>query len=256
MEKIAHGILEERSHLHRFLQNLPDAPEGQREYGDKPDLLIRAQSGIIGIEHTRLYHPTSEGEMPLQALEALQQRAVELAWEAFRERGGPPLVVHVDFNNRLIRKSEVRDIATRICEVVARIDVQRGESRTIEAWRLKRTEPGALPPHVDEIWILNPDFPEPESLWGVPRGGVIPVLTKERLQEEITQKEAKLPEYRKICDSLWLLLVADGFTLATHFKLPDDIGEMEFVSDFDRVFFFHNFECNAVELRVTRRHSL
>jgi hypothetical protein len=256
MDKIARNILEERSHLHRFLENLPDAPVGERDYRDKPDLLIRTPLVTIGIEHTRLYWPIADREMPLQALEALQQRAVELAWEAFEERGGPPLVVHVAFNNRVIRKSEVRDIAARICAVVARFNLQRGEEHTIEGWRLRRAEPDALPVQVDEIWILHPDFPEPESLWGVPRGGAIPVLTKEQLQEEITQKETKLSEYRKICDSLWLLLVADGFTLATHFKLPDDIREMVFASDFDRAFFFHNFDCEAVELELTRRTPL
>ena len=256
MDKIAHNILEERSHLYRFLESLPDAPVGERDYGDKPDLLIRTQSGTIGIEHTRLYWPTAGQEMPLQALEALQQRAVDLAWKAFEERGGPPLVVHVRFNNRVIRKSEVRNVADRIRAVVARVNLPRGEKQTIEGWRLRRAEPGVLPVQIDEIRILNPDFPEPESLWGVPWGGAIPVLTKEQLQAEIAQKETKLPEYRKICDSLWLLLVADGFTLSTHFKLPDDIREMIFVSGFDRAFFFHNFECSAVELKVTRRTSL
>jgi hypothetical protein len=50
---------------------------------------------------------------------------------------------------------------------------------------------------------------------------------------------------------LWLLLVSDGFSPSTALKLPEEIGELQFTTGFDRVFYFNNFEHTSTELAIS-----
>jgi hypothetical protein len=241
---------EERSHLVRFLDSLPGAPEGVRDFdGEKPDLVILTAGHRIGIEHTQLISTRgSLGTRFPKEAESLETRCVERARTLFEERGGPPLYVYVYFSHRPIRKPDIPAIAERLADVVARVaPTEPRAQREIEAWSYNRTASAPLPEQVEELWIIKPARPDAESLWGVPRGGAVPELTRERIQEEIDVKNAKLADYRSRCDEAWLLLVANGFSPATDLRLPEGFDET-FVFGFDRVFYFHNFSLKVVEL--------
>jgi hypothetical protein len=242
---------EERSHLARFLESLPGAPAGARDFGDKPDLVIHTETHRIGIEHPQVF-PLQDvlGKPFPKEAESLDQRSVERAQQLFEERGGPALLVYVYvyFNDMPIRKADVPGIAERLSAVVPRIaPVGPGNWIEIESWSYNRTAPGVLPEQVEELFVIRPPRPDAESLWGVGRAGTVPDLTRERIQEAIDEKGAKLAEYRSRCEEMWLLLVAHGFSPATDLRLPEGFAET-FTFGFDRVFYFHNFSGKVVEL--------
>lgn len=240
---------EERSHLVRFLESLPGAPAGTRDFGDKPDLVIHTATHRIGVEHTQVLRLEGPRGKPFpKEAESLEQRSVERAQQLFEERGGPALFVYVYFNDQPIRKADVAGIAERLAAVVPRIaPVDPGAWTEVESWSYNRTAPGALPEQVEELYVIRPPRPDAESLWGVGRAGTVPDLTRERIQEAIDEKGAKLAEYRSRCDEVWLLLVAHGFSPATDLRLPEGFAET-FTFGFDRVFYFHNFSLKVVEL--------
>src|SRR5688572_4884547 len=47
--------LDERNDLSLFVEMIGGIAESQCEFSDVPDLLIKTDSGVVGIEHTRLY---------------------------------------------------------------------------------------------------------------------------------------------------------------------------------------------------------
>jgi hypothetical protein len=244
---------EERSHLARFLESLPGAPVGNREFGDKPDLVIHTATHRIGIEHTQVFRLQDALGKPFpKEAESLEKRLVERAQQLFEGQGGPALFVYVSFNDLPIRKADVQGVAERLAAVVAQIaPTEPGAQTEVEAWSYNRTAPGAIPDQVEELYIIRPARPDAESLWGVSRAGTVPDLTRDRIQETIDEKNAKLAEYRRRCEEVWLLLVAHGFSPATDLRLAEGFAET-FTFGFDRVFYFHNFSGEVVELPCAR----
>lgn len=242
---------EERSHLVRFLESLPDPPQGDRHFDDKPDLIIVTPRHRLGIEHRQLFDvDQSVGRTFPKEAESLESHCVTRAQTLFEHEDGRNLLVYVYFNAKRLLKTDVEPIAERLAEIVCEVaPTEPGSECRIKARRYNHTASVCIPPQIEGLWIVNPPSLG-ESLWSVPRSGVVPMLTPERLQSDIDTKNPKVPEYRKVSDELWLLLVADGFSPATDLRLPDDFGSDRFVSDFDRVFYFHNFTQKVVEFAL------
>jgi hypothetical protein len=238
------NLEQERQHLLGFLSTLSDAPVGVACIGGRPDLLIRSGGGIIGIEHTRLFHST--GQISLTQ-DNLQDQIVREAWTQYRKQGGPPRSVDIYFHDGKLQKRDIRLYAERIRTFVAQLALARGESRHVEAWAANRYSTNTLPPQIESIWIDAVDGDE-DSLWGVARSGVVPELTRELVESRINTKESHITEYRSNCTSLWLLLVADGFTPATHFRISDQLGQEPIGTGFDRLFVFHYFKRELIEI--------
>jgi hypothetical protein len=239
---------EERSHLMRFLDALPDSPAGSREFRDKPDMVITTSGHRIGIEHTQLIrkHESAARPFPKEA-ESLEDRCVDHAKELFERRGGRSLFVYPHFNHRAFRKAEVEGLALQLAAAVEEIlATDPAPRRHVEAWSFNRVALHPLPPQIEYLWV---DDARGESLWGAVRADGVLVLDRDRIQAEISLKEAKVAGYRQECDEVWLLLVSDGFSPATELRLPENIEEERFVSTFDRLFYFNNFSHKVVELR-------
>jgi hypothetical protein len=149
---------EERSHLVRFLESLPGAPAGTRDFGDKPDLVIHTATHRIRVEHTQVLRLEGALGKPFpKEAESLEQRSVERAQQLFEERGGPALFVYVYFNELPIRKADVAGIAERLAAVVPRIaPADPGAWTEVESWSYNRTAPGALPEQVEELYVIRP----------------------------------------------------------------------------------------------------
>jgi hypothetical protein len=66
-----------------------------------------------------------------------------------------------------------------------------------------------------------------------------------RIQNVLDEKESKVREYRKICDEVWLLIVASSDFFSSQFTLDSRIAQMQLTSSFDRVFLLEEPE-NAI----------
>lgn len=244
------NLEQERQHLLEFLNTLPEAPIAiaMACIGGRPDLVLRTDNGFIGIEHTRLVHSSEHVSLNQ---DNLQDQIVREAWARYREQGEPPRLVHIHFHPGRLQKRDIRPYAERIQTFVAQLDLMPGESRHIEAWAANRERNDTLPPQIESIWIDAVET-EDESLWGVERSSVVPELTRGLIESRIREKEIHIPAYRTECTYLWLLLVADGFSPATHFIIPHRLAEYPFVSGFDRIFVYHHFKRELLELPTSR----
>lgn len=242
----------ERSHLTRFLASLAEPPVGNRIFRDRPDLVIETATGRLGIEHTQLVQSRdSLARSNAMRSESLESRVVERAQGEFEAAGGPLLDIHFHFSQRPMRKSDVNGIARALVAAVNEIiESNPSPDDPVEAWRYNRGALNPLPAQIEYLWI---DHGKGESLWGVTRSGGILVMDQDRIQAEIDVKDAKVAEYRSECDELWLLLVSDGFSPSTALKLPEEVGELQFTTGFDRVFYFNNFENTSTELAMTAK---
>jgi hypothetical protein len=256
---------EEKYHLERFAESFSEFPNGIRDYAetsaDKPDLMVHAPEGIIGIEHTRLFRiPDSPAEPIMQEQEALQNRIVTGAHEAYQAAGGRAAYLLVYFDERVpLRQAEVVMYSGKLTEAMRFLEIELGsESNSkflIENWKYNQRFPNGLPPGIHSIhfnYVTKPGF----ELWGAARTAFIPSLTQERIQAKIGDKEKRLDDYRTRCNQLgrcyqvWLLIVCDLSAPSSHFDLPNDVRAVSYKSNFDRVFLMKLFSNSILPLSL------
>lgn len=71
------------------------------------------------------------------------------------------------------------------------------------------------------------------------------------IQREIDTKNVKCPEYRKLCDELWLLLDIDAATPSRFIELTEKALEAAYPSAFDRAFVLVRFGNAYHELKLS-----
>ena len=57
-----------------------------------------------------------------------------------------------------------------------------------------------------------------------------------RIQTTLDEKESKVSEYRKTCQTVWLLIIADRNFFSSAFSFEPNLLRITFQSSFDRVF--------------------
>jgi hypothetical protein len=251
MKRDSFNKLEEKAHLRRFIDCFSGLPEGEADFTtDEPDLIIRGKFGSLGIEHTRIYRSVPSSEVAMKALESLEQKIIDKAREAYEKVHTEPASVAVLFNlHTNLSTEKILLLATTIAEVVATSMPRVGVDIFIENPLIF---PKWLPLEISGIFV-NHLARGSKSLWDVGRGGGVPDLTSNMIEERISKKEFLLEKYRANgCTEVWLLLVIDGFAPSSNFCLPEDISNKVFRSQFDQVFLFRNFTREIVTLSTKR----
>jgi hypothetical protein len=234
---------QETQHLQHFIEIYPDIPSGKKEFKDSPDLRILAENEIIGIEHTQIIN---EKEVGGKAHEVLEERIVRKAQDIFEQENLTPLYVYTHFSKGTkLFKDKVNKIAYSLAMLVLDNLPEKGQHKFIECWQL----PYEFPPEISSvhIWWFEK---ETTPLWAVPRAGMVPDLTSNLIQNIIQRKETLLQKYRKSCDKVWLLIVADGFTPVGHWIVTDDTLNTEYITNFGRVILFENFSGKFRDLKA------
>lgn len=73
-----------------------------------------------------------------------------------------------------------------------------------------------------------------------------------RIQNVLDEKESKVTEYRKTCDEVWLLIVANRNFFSSQFTPDSRLAQMQFTSSFDRVFLLEEPQNTIHEFRVAK----
>lgn len=73
-----------------------------------------------------------------------------------------------------------------------------------------------------------------------------------RIQSVLDEKESRIVEYRKKCDSVWLLIVANGAFFSSQFTLDSRLKKAAFETSFDRVFLLEEPQNTVHEFYVDR----
>jgi len=71
-----------------------------------------------------------------------------------------------------------------------------------------------------------------------------------RIQSALDEKESKVSEYRKTCQTVWLLIVADRNFFSSTFSFEPNLLQMTFQSSFDRVFLLDEPQNSIYEFKT------
>ena len=229
--------------------------DSQCEFSDAPDLLVRQDSKVIGVEHTRLYReedgiPSGRQRRPQ---ESLHVQIVDRAFEKYQTRRSTPLWLYVTFEEPFdCRKRDVDMLAARLAEAVDASLSEKGtapkshEVVWVWTWEARRRSL-PWPEGIREFHYSILDNPGLE-LWAPSYGYAVPTISVALLSDVIRRKESRLARYSTRCDESWLLIVTDAGTPASHFSVPEAIISGVYKTAFERLYLFTLFHRNLVQL--------
>jgi hypothetical protein len=220
----------ERWYLEQFRTCFPSFPIGNVIPGESPDFLVCSEEATTGIEVTQFYAPALNGVRPIQEMQSLKDRIVELAHRLYLEAGGPALYVTVYFRSPLdVTKRDVSKIAQELAEAILKTPVP----QTIDA-PFANVSWWDLPPSIVNVHIHGSVDGE-DQLWYSGAGGWVFPVDASLVNEVVARKERMAQIARRKCDHLWLLIVNDVFSRATPSELKYEAMLSVGKGSFDRV---------------------
>ncbi len=242
----------ERDQLNDLRSIYPALPSGEMIDHEAPDFLIPTDSGTIGIELVDYVRGQGDNAGSAERRhEEICERIIRMAKTEFEAKHHLPLQVHFFwYPNRHPSRALVHTLARSAAVLVARcIPEAMNALVTAGADELTGTP---LARFLHRLYVVRLKAGE-GSLW-TRTGCCWPEVAVEELQELISYKDVRVAQYRKQCDSVWLVIVADpmaadGFRLSSLATLLASIRQHRFQSCFDRVVFFNREAGFAVSLK-------
>lgn len=220
-------------HLEKFRELRPELilTEPERPGPPAPDFIFKRKGTTLGIEHTQLLHSDYLIEQ-----ENLRGRIIRQAQKNFENCGQPPVQVAIHFNtNYQLNKNRVENLATAAASIVRRnFPDPTGRTEVSSDWNNRND----FPEEFDCLSISR--FSEIGNYWRAPGVTWVPTLGATCLQAVIDKKLARFDGYRQRCDELWLLIVSDGFQLASIVDFEKDVISQPYSTKFNRMFLLHN----------------
>lgn len=236
----------EQFYLEALIREVPDFPTGQVVNHERPDFLIKSTKRIIGIEITRIYQRHQTGRKPGQAVESEQRSLLWMACRYYERMNLPPVQVNVIFSQGDFAKKVRPQLARELARIVA-------ENLPLENdWRSLKQDfkhQPILPEGVYDMSITRYESIT-KNLWARGGAGFVQEDCVECLQQTISEKEAELAEYKKNCDSCWLLIVADGSGESSFIKPSEQSLRHHYTTEFERVYFLSAFSPNPQKLNI------
>ncbi len=244
----------ERAHLEWFRNACSGFPVGNIRETEEPDFVIETSDRNVGIEHTEFHQDDAgaSGGSRLREQEALRSRVVSKALRLHESRFLPVVDVRLMWSgHHSLSARKVKQMSDGVANVVQAHMPDSGRTALIECpadgWEL-------LPAEIASVRIARIDGMAQNCWWSIV-GGYVQRIEPEDFAAVIARKEARAPIYRKLCDELWLVIVAPGFAESSLSELSPDARVHEFKTSFDRLFFLCSFDSDAVELRLRRADS-
>jgi hypothetical protein len=238
----------EKYYLDCFKSTYSDFPAGTIRAHEKPDFLVQAPDAVVGIEVTEFYRSDFEARIPRQAAEALREQCVRQAESICRNDARSQLYVSVYFSHWInLRKSIIRPLSARLAELVQSASLDVYGDIVLE----NDGQTDGFPEEIDSIHIRR--LPSViTGFWNAPDVGWIPDCSTEQIQDVIDKKNRRAIDYRQECNSLWLVIVIDGFRISSSFNLPKKILNHYYRSEFDRSFLLDNVTPTSFRLSTYR----
>lgn len=194
----------------------------------RPDFIIEHESELIGLEHTRIFTENAEN---YNRIKSILEYSEDIYSEMFPEDKVHAIISIVD-DKLDYKQSQKRAIATEIAKYVNCVKNQIDTEKPSYIVNIRTTIHSQI------------SFSYKEKNW---QSGC---LTKERLEEEIRKKEAKLQIYKKDekeISGYWLVLLIGSLSSASY-----ELNENENYktsSEFDRVYLMADFDAKIVRVK-------
>lgn len=233
----------EWAHLNMFRRLLPDFPVGDLQDSESPDFRVKTHHGVLGIEVTSISDTSG------RTVEGWRETAVRNGQLEYEERGGP--VVYVSFhwaNSSLPKGGTPRSLGQKLVALVtAHIPKKEDGIVALKSEELRESglddilnfvQIGRLTGLTTTTWISQPGatFMDPRL---------------ELVQGLVTKKDEKLSAYRSSCSEVWLLLVAEGLSIARTVD-TDALAQEVLESSFDRIYLLDLFRARLYTQQMRR----
>lgn len=194
-------------------------PKGKLVPSERPDFLLHADSGIIGIEVTELCReePRAQAGKLAKIVENAKKRYSRLPT-------AEPVDVHVCFSIEAEKaKSEV--LINKLVEFVQ----THGKSKV-----------SRFPEGYSHIGVYSPlEQITPIGRWSWARAFDTTVASEQLLESRIVEKNRRVADYRFAASAVWLLIVNDQFLGPGEvYARPEDLVRWKFDFDFEKVLLF------------------
>ena len=195
-------------------------PAGDLIPHERPDFLLHAATGTIGIEVTELCReePRAEAGRLMKVPNTARGRYIQLA-------NAEPVDVSTAFSSQATTIG-FNELAHSLAEFVYK---HRHEKTRRFTWR-------DLPKGYLHIGIHRPNYPG--GKWHAVRAFDVVSAPKQLVEARIAEKNTRVAEYRKVASELWLLIVNDRFLGPGEVHVGSELMTWKFVFDFDRVLLF------------------
>ncbi|WP_278471030.1 hypothetical protein [Gimesia maris] len=217
---------------------------------DVPDVLFPKGNVTIGIEVTKVIV-----NQPKQSMKAMEEHELilrEVVCRCRQNKNIPPQAIRARFNPKYLNRN-FRSHNIRVVYDFVRFNY----STSVIPKRyedLEGNEDGInLPVELEEISLAAVDDWSSAGLLKA-SGGFIHDLSAPEVLETLKNKESKLPEYLKKCDKCWLLIETIPHHVIGLIEWSERMDNHNFISEFDRVFFYDKSRNSIHELRLSHNH--
>lgn len=171
-------------------------PNGELEYGDKPDVIVRGTKNI-GIEIANLYLIDGAVEASEQAQRKRREKVIKLAEADYKLKSNLNHEFYISFNS-MVPIIDIKSTAVRLVDFVISIENTLGIFFTSNAFNIS--------PEIYSVHRSQKQYPD--AKWQTSQVFDGKDLHITRVREIVQKKNEKISGYIH-CDSYWLLLIVD-----------------------------------------------
>lgn len=171
-------------------------PNGELEYGDKPDVIVRGTKNI-GIEIANLYLIDGAVEASEQAQRKRREKVIKLAEADYKLKSNLNHEFYISFNF-MVPIIDIKSTAVRLVDFVISIENTLGIFFTSNAFNIS--------PEIYSVHRSQKQYPD--AKWQTSQVFDGKDLHITRVREIVQKKNEKISGYIH-CDSYWLLLIVD-----------------------------------------------
>jgi len=239
--------IRERQFIEEFSKNYPEFPAGKIVDHESPDFLIEHDSKIIGVEIVDYIRGQIKGESAERRNEVLWQKVANEARKKFEAKFTDPLSVRFFWNPRHnLRQSEISQLADSAVEIIEKhVPVQLFENIRIGSDELEGILIGTAC-NLISVWRARN---EKKSLWSFVNAGFTEVRNNE-IQHLLDSKNDKVQEYLRSCDTVWLIIVADGRYISSNIDTTSASISHVYKTSFEKVFVYDRISKGVFPLRL------
>jgi hypothetical protein len=231
---------------------LADFPVEEVHPFETPDALLQCSDRILGIEvveYVRGQNQGLHGSM-VRKRENDRQRVASIARRVFENRFQCNLIVYLLWNSNIeLLPADVQELGRELGDLISqRLEEVPEAIHSPIAIEIGDDWESLLARSIVHVDVMRTNG---SALWSAVEAGFIGTDASE-IAALIEKKNDKASEYRRKCDELWLLIVADGSNISSNVDIDRHLMEHSFETVFDRVLFYRRFEYDVIELRIMR----
>lgn len=233
----------ERIHLNLFKELNSEFPGQTIIDHESPDFLIPIANGkTIGIEIIDYIRGQNSSGSIMRETESLRKRLISNSQTEFEKTDKTPLEVLFHFYpGKRLDSRDFPGLSKEITNFVSK-SIPEKEKGWVQITLNRRNTPQNSKFHNWIAWIriFRHASSEP-SFWSNSDSGWIDT-GKTEIHQIIQGKESKITSYRKNCDEIWLLIIADGKEMSSIVALEDEVKNGGFQTQFEKVFFLDRLQ--------------